>query len=78
MTTTIIQWNANGLQPKAEFKQHLLTHAYDAAFIQETHLHENKTYSVTGYQTHRRDRCAGEKGGVAAIIKNCLAVNQLT
>jgi len=51
----VLQWNAHGLLPRLEFKQHVAINNYDIICIQETFLNSSKTYSLPGYEIIRKD-----------------------
>jgi len=80
-TITILQWNANGvLHRLAELKNYIASQKYppDVICIQETHLKQEKKLSIQQYNTERRDRKDGEKGGgVATLVKRHLVYTVL-
>ena len=62
----IMQWNAEGLVKKKTELEHLLKReSIDICCIQETHLKNDKSFKMRGYQGRKTDR-GGEKkkGGV--------------
>ena len=69
----ILQWNAEGVRGKKEaLSYYLKTHKVDVACIQETHLKEEARFSIRGYQTYRKDRKSGHKGGALTLVKNSI------
>ena len=67
----ICHWNAEGVRtPKLELQTFLKTHNTDVCCIQETHLSPNHRFSVRGFETFRRDREHGPKGGLLILVKN--------
>ena len=67
----ICHWNAEGVRTKKfELQTFLKTHNIDVCCIQETHLSPNHRFSVRGFETFRRDREHGPKGGLLILVKN--------
>ena len=67
----ICHWNAEGVSTKKlELQTFLKTHNIDVCCIQETHLSPNHRFSVRGFETFRRDREHGPKGGLLILMKN--------
>ena len=72
----ILQWNADGLRTKIdELQLRLKEDDYDVCVIQETKLlKENKTPTVEGYTSLRKDRKNQDGGGgLMTFIKKSLA-----
>ena len=69
---SIVQWNANALRAKSEFQQYLYDNSIDIACIQDTNLKHSVDYKINGYNTIRKDRQIGKKGGVAILIKSSI------
>ena len=68
---TICHWNVEGVRTKKlELQTFLKTHNIDVCCIQETHLSPNHRFSVRGFETFRRDRENGPKGGLLILLKN--------
>ena len=63
---SIFQWNCNGL--------HLANskYTYDVICSQETFLKPGKNFSLTGYNTVRKDRIGMGKGGLITLVKDSL------
>lgn len=70
----ILQWNCNGIRPKAERLKELLSREQiDIAVIQETHLKPRHSFSLgQEYVIHRKDRTS-HKGGVMTIFSTRIA-----
>ena len=67
----ICHWNAEGVRTKKlELQIFLKTHNIDDCCIQDTHLSPNHRFSVKGFETFRRDREHGPKGGLFILVKN--------
>ena len=67
----ICHWNAEGVRTKKlELQTFLKTHNIDVCCIQETHLSPNHRFSVRGFDSFRRDREHGPKGGLLILVKN--------
>lgn len=74
-TTTIVQWNANGLAAHArELKNFVASAANppEVLCIQETFLKTEKQFVFHGYNVVRKDRTGALKGGVATLIRDGL------
>ena len=72
-TLNIQQWNAEGVyQKKVALSERLQTEKIDIACIQETHLSENRRFTVRGYQTYRMDRENRSKGGILILVHNSI------
>ena len=70
----IMQWNAEGIYcKKPEFHSFLKENQIDVACIQETHLNEKRKFFIRGYDTFRRDRPNGPKGGVITLVRHGIA-----
>ena len=69
---SVVQWNANALRAKSEFQQYLYDNSIDIACIQDTNLKHSVDYKINGYNTIRKDRQIGKKGGVAILIKSSI------
>ena len=69
-----MQWNAEGIYcKKPEFHTFLRDNNIDIACLQETHLNEKRKFFIRGYDTFRRDRPNGQKGGVITLVKHRIA-----
>ena len=68
----VMQWNANGVKNRRpELQRFLQENKIDIACIQETHLKPDiQRFFVRGYETFRRDRTTGAKGGVLTLVRN--------
>ena len=67
----IMHWNAEGISTKKDVLHHyLFEKKIDVCCIQETHLQENKTFKMEGYQIFRSDRKGRKKGGVMTLVRN--------
>ena len=67
----IMQWNAEGIYcKKPEFHTFLRENNIDVACLQETHLCEKRKFFIRGYDTFRRDRPNGQRGGVITLVKH--------
>merc|ERR1712237_79967 len=71
----ILQWNAEGIsRKKLTLANKLKKDDIDVACIQESHLHPHpkhgNRFTVRGYQTFKKDRESGPKGGVITLVKN--------
>ena len=74
----ILQWNAEGVWGKKEALKHRLhEQKIDVACLQETHLKNSHRFSIRGYQTFRKDRESGPKGGILILVKNDLPAIEL-
>ena len=74
----ICHWNAEGVRTKnLELQTFLKTHNIDVCCIQETHLSPNHRFSVRGFETFRRDREHGPKGGLLTLVKNIYPVAEI-
>lgn len=74
-TTTIVQWNANGLAAHArELKNFVASAANppEVLCIQETFLKTEKQFVFHGYNVVRKDRTGALKRGVATLIRDGL------
>ena len=70
----IMQWNAEGIYcKKLEFHTFLRKNNIDITCPQETHLNEKRKFFIRGYDTFRRDRPNGQKGGVITLVKHGIA-----
>ena len=73
-----LQWNAEGVWGKKEALKHRLhEQKIDVACLQETHLKNSHRFSIRGYQTFRKDRESGPKGGILILVKNDLPAIEL-
>ena len=74
----IVHWNAEGVWGKKEaLRYQLHKQQIDVACLQETHLKETHRFSIRGFQTFRKDRTSGPKGGILILVRNDLAVTEL-
>jgi len=69
----ILQWNCNGIRPKAaQFRAFLLKEKIDIALIQETHLNPHHSFSLgPDFIIVRNDRRT-HKGGVMSVFRSSL------
>ena len=67
----LCHWNAEGIGPKKlEIQNVFKSKNVEVCCIQETHLNSNHRFSIRGYETFRRDRESGPKGGLLILVKN--------
>ena len=67
----VVQWNAEGIQQKkTELQAFLRDEKIDVLCAQETHLNEGRRFFIRGYDTFRRDRTSGHKGGVLTLVRH--------
>ena len=67
----LCHWNAEGIRPKKlEIQTIFKSKNIEVCCIQETHLNSNYCFSIRGYETFRRDRESGPKGGLLILVKN--------
>jgi exonuclease III len=80
-STTIVQWNANGLRHTntrlTEFKHFLATHNPSAVLLSETHWDINTKPRFSTYTIVRNDRVERPGGGVAILAHKSLKINSL-
>ena len=70
-------WNCQGIRPKRkELQLYLTENSIDIIALNETFLNKKYTFQVPGYDTIRKDRSTGVKGGVAFLVKHNLVVNK--
>ena len=70
-------WNCQGIRPKRkELQLYLIENSIDIIALNETFLNKKYTFKVPGYDTIRKDRSTGVKGGVAFLVKHGLVVNK--
>ena len=70
-------WNCQGIRPKRkELQLYLTENSIDIIALNETFLNKKYTFKVPGYDTIRKDRSTGVKGGVAFLVKHGLVVNK--
>jgi exonuclease III len=55
---------------KLELQNWLKDNNIDVCCIQETRLNPDHRFSIRGYETFRRDRTEGHKGGLLTLVKN--------
>ena len=66
----LCHWNVEGIRPKKHELQNVLkSKNIEVCCIQETHLNSNHRFSIRGYETFRRDRESGPKGGLLILVK---------
>ena len=46
--------------------------------LQETHLNKNLRFTIRGYQSFRKDRESGQKGGVLTLVSNAIPAEELS
>lgn len=69
----VVQWNAEGIQrKKPELQTFLRDNKIDVICIQETHLTEPRRFFVRGYESFRRDRTTGPKGGILTLVRHTI------
>ena len=77
MGLNIMFWNCQGIRPKRkELQLYLTENSIDIIALNETFLNKKYTFKVPGYDTIRKDRSTGVKGGVAFLVKHGLVVNK--
>ena len=77
MGLNIMFWNCQGIRPKRkELQLYLTESSIDIIALNETFLNKKYTFKVPGYDTIRKDRSTGVKGGVAFLVKHGLVVNK--
>ena len=77
MGLNIMFWNCQGIRPKRkELQLYLTENSIDIIALNETFLNKKSTFKVPGYDTIRKDRSTGVKGGVAFLVKHGLVVNK--
>ena len=70
-------WNCQGIRPKRkELELYLTENSIDIIALNETFLNKKYTFKVPGYDTIRKDRSTGVRGGVAFLVKHGLVVNK--
>jgi Endonuclease-reverse transcriptase len=65
---SILQWNANGLRSRFDFKNFISETKPDVICIQETKLKPTISYNLSGYNIYRNDRDSETTGGGVAIL----------
>jgi exonuclease III len=76
-STTLLNWNANGLKSHRNALLAFLNHLnIDIACITETHLSNTDKLKFPGYKMYRADRVTQirAKGGVAILVRNQIVV----
>ena len=77
MGLNIMFWNCQGIRPKRkELDLYLTENSIDIIALNETFLNKKYTFKVPGYDTIRKDRSTGVRGGVAFLVKHGLVVNK--
>ena len=77
MGLNIMFWNCQGIRPKRkELELYLTENSIDIIALNETFLNKKYTFKVPGYDTIRKDRSTGVRGGVAFLVKHGLVVNK--
>ena len=77
MGLNIMFWNCQGIRPKRkELELYLTENSIDIIALNETFLNKKYTLKVPGYDTIRKDRSTGVRGGVAFLVKHGLVVNK--
>ena len=70
-------WICQGIRPKRkELELYLTENSIDIIALNETFLNKKYTFKVPGYDTIRKDRSTGVRGGVAFLVKHGLVVNK--
>ena len=77
MGLNITFWNCQGVRSKRkELELYLTENSIDIIALYETFLTKKVNFKIPGYDTIRNDRSAGQKGGVAFLVKHGLVVNK--
>ena len=77
MGLNIMFWNCQGIRPKRkELELYLTENSIDIIALNETFLNKKYSFKVPGYDTIRKDRSTGVRGGVAFLVKHGLVVNK--
>ena len=72
-----MQWNAEGIFPKKmPLAQRLKSENIDIACIQETHLTEDRRFTIRGHETHSMPRKHRTKGGVMILTRNDITAEE--
>ena len=70
-------WNCQGIRPKRkELELYLKENVIDIIALNETFLNKKINFRISGYDTIRNDRSAGQRGGVAFLVKHGLIINK--
>ena len=76
MGTNILFWNCQVIRSKRkELELYLKENVIGVVAPNETFLNKKHNFKIAGYDTIRNDRSTGQRGGVAFLVKNGLAVN---
>ena len=77
MGLNILFWNCQGIRPKRkELELYLKENSIDIIALNETFLNKKLNFRISGYDTVRNDRSAGQRGGVAFLVKHGLVINK--
>ena len=78
MGTNILFWNCQGIRTKLkELELYLKENVIDVIALNETFLSKKHKFKISGYETTITNDCStGQRGGVAFLVKNGLAVNK--
>ncbi|GFS03922.1 reverse transcriptase homolog protein [Elysia marginata] len=79
---TILHWNAKGIsRKKLALANRLKKEDIDVACIQESHLiphpKHGRRFTMKGYQTFKKDRQDGPKGGVITLVKSDITASEI-
>lgn len=70
----VVTWNSNGIKNKiAHLINFLETHKVDIMLLTETKLTQADKIKIKGYTFYRQDRPNSTGGGVAILVKSCIA-----
>ena len=64
----ILQWNCRSIKNKIHNLRNIVDE-YDIILLSETWLNQHSYINIPNYHIIRRDRIAGQHGGVAIFIK---------
>ena len=77
MGTNILFWNCQGIRSKRkDLELYLNENIIDVIALDETLVSKKLNFRISGYDTVRNDRSAGQKGGVAVLVKHGPVVNE--
>ena len=77
MGLNLMFWNCQGVRSKRkELELYLKENNFDTVALNETFLTKEINFKIQGYDTIKKDRSTGAKGGVAFLVKHGLVVNK--
>ena len=77
MGLNILFWNCQGIRPKRkELELYPKENEVDIIALNETFLNKKLNFRISGYDTIRNDRSAGQRGGVAFLVKHGLVITK--